>query len=72
MLVKDFHQHTGFSPTSIFHQHPSPTLLQSIYGLSGRSSQEGKKRAFGEELTQTWTYLKSDSTSSGLTASVGD
>ena len=29
MLVKVSHQHTGFSPTSIFHQHPSPTLLQA-------------------------------------------
>ena len=28
MLVKVFHQHTGFSPTYIFHQHPSPTLKQ--------------------------------------------
>ena len=29
VLVKVFHQHTGFSPTYIFHQHPSPTLEQS-------------------------------------------
>ena len=30
MLVKVFHQHTGFSPTCIFHQHPSPTLKQPV------------------------------------------
>ena len=28
MLVKVLYQHTGFSPTCIFHQHPSPTLKQ--------------------------------------------
>ena len=31
MLIKFFHQHTGFSPTYIFHQNLSPTLKQPIY-----------------------------------------
>jgi len=33
MLVKVFHQHTCFSPTCIFHQHPSPTLEQPFFSI---------------------------------------
>ena len=34
MLVKVIHQHTCFSATCIFHQHPSPTLEQSAFDVA--------------------------------------